>query len=147
MMEVYDPAGRKLGKDEYDPAKGRLVPSTRKIHHDAVEGAPEVGHWHTVREYPETGGKDVEWIVDVPGVEARGAWDEIEDIMLYEPYTEEVLAQIEALRRKAEEAARRPDEMESALCELADMIADNQSRLDEQDAALLELASMIAGKE
>lgn len=146
-MDVYDESGKKLQEGEYDLAKGHLVPSTRKIHHDAVEGVEEVGHWETVREYPETGGKDVEWVVDVPGVEARGAWDEIEEIMLYVPYTEEELAAIRERIRKAEEETRRPDEMEAALCELADMLADNQARLDEQDAALLELASMIAGRE
>lgn len=60
----------------------------------------EQGHWETVAEYPETGGKDVQWVVDAPGVEAREAWDEEETYWLYIPYTEEELAQMEADRNR-----------------------------------------------
>lgn len=77
---------------DYDPKKGRLETKTRTIHHDAVEGIEEQGHWVTIAEYPETGGSDVEWVIDVAGAEAQEAWDEEETYWLYIPYTEEELA-------------------------------------------------------
>jgi hypothetical protein len=57
------------------------------MHHEAIKAVEEVGHYEVVAEYPN-GGKDVEWIVDTPGVEAKEAWDEYEDILRYIPYTE-----------------------------------------------------------
>ena len=44
-------------------------------HHEAVEAVEEQGHYEVIAEYPDTNGKDVEWVVDVPGVEAQEAWD------------------------------------------------------------------------
>ena len=71
-MDMYDEQGNPV--TDYDPAKGRLEMQKRIHHHEAVEAVEEQGHWETVAEYPETGGKDVQWVVDVPGVEAREAW-------------------------------------------------------------------------
>lgn len=68
-------------------------------HHEAIEYVKEQGHYETVRVYPN-GGKDVEWIVDVPCVEARKAWDEYEEIRRYIPYTDEELVKIEEERNK-----------------------------------------------
>lgn len=59
-------------------------------HHKAIEAVAEQGHWETIAEYP-SGGKDVRWHVDVPAVEAKEAWDEYEDVLRYEEYTEEEL--------------------------------------------------------
>lgn len=59
-------------------------------HHDAVEAVEEQGHYETLQEYPN-GGKDVEWQVDTPGVEAKEAWDEYEDIQRYTKFTDEEL--------------------------------------------------------
>ena len=84
----------------YDPAKGRLETKTRTIHHEAVEAVEEQGHWQTIAVYPETGGEDVEWVVDVPGVQGQEAWDEEETYWLYIPYTEEELAQIEEVKKR-----------------------------------------------
>ena len=72
-MDMYDEQGNPV--TDYDPAKGRLEMQKRMHHHEAVEAVEEQGHWETVEEYPETGGKDVQWVVDAPGVEAREAWD------------------------------------------------------------------------
>ena len=47
-------------------------------HHEAVEAVEEEGHWETVVEYPN-GGRDVNWVADVPAVEAEEAWDEYEE--------------------------------------------------------------------
>ena len=85
---------------DYDPVKGRLETKTRTIHHEAIEGVEEQGHWITTAEYPETGGSDVEWVIDVAGVETKEAWDEEETYWLYIPYTEEELAQMEANKNR-----------------------------------------------
>ena len=110
-MDMYDEQGNPV--TDYDPAKGRLEMQKRIHHHEAVE-AVEQGHWETVAEYPETGGKDVQWVVDAPGVEAREAWDEEETYWLYIPYTEEELAQMEADRNQPT-PEERVKELEEAL--------------------------------
>lgn len=111
-MDMYDEQGNPV--TDYDPAKGRLEMQKRIHHHEAVEAVEEQGHWETVAEYPETGGKDVQWVVDVPGVEAREVWDEEETYWLYIPYTEEELAQMEADRNQPT-PEERVKELEEAL--------------------------------
>lgn len=111
-MDMYDEQGNPV--TDYDPAKGRLEMQKRIHHHEAVEAVEEQGHWETVVEYPETGGRDVQWVVDVPGVEAREAWDEEETYWLYIPYTEEELAQMEADRNQPT-PEERVKELEEAL--------------------------------
>lgn len=111
-MDMYDEQGNPV--TDFDPAKGRLEMQKRMHHHEAVEAVEEQGHWETVAEYPETGGKDVQWVVDAPGVEAREAWDEEETYWLYIPYTEEVLAQMEADRNQPT-PEERVKELEEAL--------------------------------
>ena len=111
-MDMYDEQGNPV--TDFDPAKGRLEMQKRIHHHEAVEAVEEQGHWETVAEYPETGGRDVQWVVDVPGVEAREAWDEEETYWLYIPYTEEALAQMEADRNQPT-PEERVKELEEAL--------------------------------
>lgn len=95
--EVYNDRGELI--TEYDLNTGYLTPSVRIEHHDAIEGVEEVYHWKTIREYP-SGGKDVEKVIDVPGVEAKDAWDEEIQIYIYHAYTEEELAEIEKEKNK-----------------------------------------------
>lgn len=111
-MDMYDEQGNPV--TDFDPAKGRLEMQKRIHHHEAVEAVEEQGHWETVAEYPETGGKDVQWVVDAPGVEAQEAWDEEETYWLYIPYTEEELAQMEADRNQPT-PEERVKELEEAL--------------------------------
>lgn len=111
-MDMYDEQGNPV--TDFDPAKGRLEMQKRIHHHEAVEAVEEQGHWETVAEYPETGGKDVQWVVDVRGVEAQEAWDEEETYWLYIPYTEEELAQMEADRNQPT-PEERVKELEEAL--------------------------------
>lgn len=111
-MDMYDEQGNPV--TDFDPAKGRLEMQKRIHHHEAVEAVEEQGHWETVAEYPETGGKDVQWVVEVPGVEAREAWDEEETYWLYIPYTEEELKQMEADRNQPT-PEERVKELEEAL--------------------------------
>ena len=95
-MKVYDENWQQL--ETWDETKGNLHPSIRTIHHEAVEGVEEQGHWETVAEYPETGGKDVVWIIDVPGIEAKQAWDEKQPCYVYKPFTEQELALKEKIK-------------------------------------------------
>ena len=111
-MDMYDEQGNPV--TDYDPAKGRLEMQKRIHHHEAVEAVEEQGHWETIAEYPETEGRDVQWVIDVPGVEAREAWDEEETYWLYIPYTEEELAQMEADRNQPT-PEERVKELEEAL--------------------------------
>ena len=111
-MDISAEQGNPVTDD--DPAKGRLEIQKRIHHHEAVEAVEEQGHWETVAEYPETGGKDVQWVVDAPGVEAQEAWDEEETYWLYIPYTEEELAQMEADRNQPT-PEERVKELEEAL--------------------------------
>lgn len=80
---------------DYDFTKGRMVENKEIIHHAAVDGISEEGHYETIAEYPN-GGKDVIWVIDVPAVKASDAYDEEKITQEYVPYTAEELAEIEA---------------------------------------------------
>lgn len=87
---------------EFDPAKGFLKETEILIaHHEAVEPVEEQGHFETLAEYPN-GGKDVAWVVDVPGVIGREAYDEFETVLQFIPFTET------ELKIKAFEKSRQP---------------------------------------
>lgn len=88
-MQIYNQDKTAIVENP-DYELGYLKPDRITIHHEAVEGVEEVGHYETIAEYPN-GGKDVEWIVEIPGVEEKEAYDEKEDIQVYIPYTEEEL--------------------------------------------------------
>lgn len=90
-MRILDQNDNEIQPEDVDYRLGKL--SDDKIfvqHHDAVEAVEEQGHYETLQEYPN-GGKDVKWKVDVPGVEAKEAWDEHEDIQRYTKFTAEEL--------------------------------------------------------
>ena len=96
-MEIYNERMERI--ENPDLSLGYLVPGTRTEHHAAVQGVPEKWHYETVAEYPN-GGRDIRKVIDVPGVEARDAWDEEIAIQIYTPYTAEELAQMEAERNR-----------------------------------------------
>lgn len=104
-MKIIDINGNPM--ESLDLSLGWLEYKTQTIHHDAVQAVEEVSHYETIAEYPNDG-KDVQKVVDVPGVEAKDAWDEEEQVQVYHLYTaEELTAQAEA-KKKAEEAAMLP---------------------------------------
>ena len=134
-MQIIDEHGSPI--ENPDLTKGYLKQETQTIRHDAVAGVEEVSHYETIAEYPN-GGKDVRKVVDVPGVEAKDAWDEEVEVHRYVLYTaEELAAQAEA-KKKAEEAAAaeakkkaeleavpgRMDALEAANNDLVLMMAD-----------------------
>lgn len=80
---------------EYDLALGSLIESQLFIkHHEAVEAVKGEFHYETVAEYP-SGGKEVKKVWDIEPVEAREAYDEYEDILIYIPYSKKQLAETE----------------------------------------------------
>lgn len=86
-MRVIDENGNEVLNPDFN--EGYYVVETIVIaHHPAQEYIPEQWHYEVVAEYPN-GGKDVERVIDVQGQEARDAWDEVEDILRWHPYTEE----------------------------------------------------------
>lgn len=97
MGEIYNEQMEHI--ENPDLTLGYLRPGTRTEHHEAVEGVTEVWHYETVAEYPN-GGKDVQRVVDDPGVEAKPAWDEEIPIQIYVPYTQEELARMEEERNR-----------------------------------------------
>ena len=103
MNEIYNENMERV--EHPDLTLGYLMPGTRTIHHDAVEGVTEVWHYETVAEYAN-GGKDIRKVVDVPGVEAQAAWDEEIPIQIYVPYTQEELDRMEEERNKPTMADR-----------------------------------------
>ena len=64
-MKIIDETGAVV--ENPDLTLGYLTASTEEITHPAVEGVEEQWHWETVTEYPN-GGKDVQKVIDVPGV-------------------------------------------------------------------------------
>lgn len=110
-MRILDFNNNELTLNSVDYYKGHLQEERIFIaHHDAVEAVEEQGHWETVAEYPN-GGKDVEWVVDVPGVEASEAWDEYENILRYVEYTAEELAEREAEQQEREHRQQRQNSL------------------------------------
>lgn len=144
-MKIIDINGNPM--ETLDLSLGWLEDKTQTIHHDAVAGVEEVSHYETETlpdgtpaiYYDADGrekGRDVRKVTDIPGVEAKDAWDEEEQV--YHLYTaEELAAQAEA-KKKAEEAAAaeakkkaeleavpgRMDALEAANDDLVLMMAD-----------------------
>ena len=119
-MIVYDELGNALDAEALDYARGYLAVRKRIHHHPAVEAAAELGHMETLEEYPAIGGRDVRWVVDTPGADAKEAWDEEETYTEYVRYTEEELAAIAAERAKpsAEERLNKAEALAAQQDEL-----------------------------
>lgn len=87
-MKIYnEDKTQELVAKECDLSLGCLKTETEVIHHEAQEEQEEQGHYEIVAEY-ENGGQDIEWIVDVPGIEGHEAYDETIQYQIYHLYTE-----------------------------------------------------------
>ncbi len=109
-MKIIDETGAVV--ENPDLTLGYLTDSTEEIIHPAVEGVEEQWHWETVTEYP-SGGRDVQRVVDVPGVPARPAWTEQLPIKRYIRYTADQLAAQEEARKKQEAKDKLPETVEA----------------------------------
>lgn len=119
-MKIFDVQGNII--ENPDLEKGHLVFATRPIIHRYKITQEEIGHYETIKEYPN-GGKDVAWVVDVP---EKGYWatydmngNEIEcDIIIpddapheidlndTESFAEYILYTEEELKQRAETASQ-----------------------------------------
>nr|DAG42114.1 MAG TPA: B-ZIP transcription factor [Caudoviricetes sp.] len=133
MLPIYDKDFVLL--DGYDPGAGKLEKKSRTIHTDAVETVEEQWHYETIREYPETGGRDVKKVIDVPGVEGREAEDVVEEYYLFTPYTE------------AEREAQREPTISERCAALEKENAELKAWLSDTNAAIIELAGIMEGEE
>ena len=119
MTEIYNENMERI--ENPNLSIGYLKNSTRTVHHEAVQAVEEVWHYETVREYPN-GGRDVEKVIDVQGVEAKDAWDEEIPIQIYVPYTQEELDRIEEEKNKPTQEER-ITALEEALTAIEEGIA------------------------
>lgn len=123
-MKIIDETGAVV--ENPDLTLGYLTDDTQPLEHPAQEAVAEVAHYETVAEYPG-GGKDVQRVVDVPGVPARPAWTEQLPIKRYIRYTAEELAAQEEERKKQEAKDKLPervDALETANDDIILMMAD-----------------------
>ena len=123
-MRIIDINGNPM--ETPDLSLGWLEDKTQTIHHDAVAGVEEVSHYETETlldgtpaiYYDADGrekGRDVRTVVDVPGVEAKDAWDEEEQVQVYHLYTAEELAAQEKAHREAQQRQEALDKLPETL--------------------------------
>lgn len=128
-MKIIDETGAIM--ENPDLTLGYLTDDTQPLEHPAQEAVAEVAHYETVAEYPG-GGKDVQRVVDVPGVPAKPAWTEQLPIKRYIRYTAEELAAQEEARKKAEVLEKLPETvaaLQSAQADADEMNVDQAYRL------------------
>ena len=121
-MKILDETGAVV--ENPDLTLGYLTNDTQPLEHPAQEAVAEVAHYETVAEYPG-GGRDVQKVIDVPGVPAQAAWTEQVPIQKYIRYTAEELAAQEEARKKAEARKKLPDTVAALHAALADADALN----------------------
>ena len=128
-MKIIDETGAVV--ENPDLTLGYLTDDTQPLEHPAQEAVAEVAHYETVAEYPG-GGKDVQRVVDVPGVPARPAWTEQLPIKRYIRYTAEELAAQEKARKKQEAKDKLPETvaaLQAAQADADEMNVDQAYRL------------------
>ena len=121
-MKILDETGAIM--ENPDLTLGYLTDDTQPLEHPAQEAVAEVAHYETVAEYPG-GGKDVQRVVDVPGVPAKPAWTEQLPIKRYIRYTADQLAAQEEARKKQQQREKLPDTVAALKAALADADALN----------------------
>ena len=84
-----------------DLSKGKLVSDTLIEHIPEQQEIQEQWHYETIKEYPN-GGKDVEKVIDVVGQPYIAEHDEVEDILVYKPYSKQEIKAIKNNNRIAE---------------------------------------------
>ncbi len=110
-MEIYNEKMERM--DHPDLTRGYLRSGVRTVEHAAVKGVEEKWHYEVTAQY-KNGGRDVQRVTDVPGIEARAAWTEEIPIQIFVPYTEEQLKAMEEERNRPG-VEERLGQMEKAL--------------------------------
>ena len=135
-MKIIDETGAVV--ENPDLTLGYLTADTEEITHPAVEGVEEQWHWETLTEYPN-GGKDVQKIVDRPGVPAQEEWVEQVPIQKYVRYTAEELAAQEEARKKQEAKDKLPETV-AALLEDSKILKEENKMLKQ---CLMEMSEIV----
>lgn len=99
-MKIYDETKTRL-INEPNLTLGFLKPDFIEKITPATAEVIEQGHYETVKEY-SNGGKDVIWVVDVPGIRAQEAVIEKEEIKIFVPYTQKEIVLMEISKLKQE---------------------------------------------
>ena len=124
-MKILDETGAVV--ENPDLTLGYLTDDTQPLEHPAQEAVAEVAHYETVAEYP-SGGRDVQKVVDRPGVQAQEEWVEKVPIQKYIRYTAEELS--------AQEEARKKQEAKDKLPETVAALQEDNKTLKEENAML-----------
>lgn len=116
---------------EYDLNLGYLRYDVLITHREAVEGVEEEFHYEVIAEYPN-GGKDVEKVIDKPGVCATPAFDEFEEIKVFIPYKAEELKKA-AEQKRIEEIKPRLDALSQDIVQdaVGEIVPDIENRKSE----------------
>lgn len=78
---------KELNENEIDVNNGYLKEDKLFIkHHEEQQEVQEQSHQELIEEYPESGGKVYEKVIDVPYQPYREAYDEYENILVYTQY-------------------------------------------------------------
>lgn len=108
----------------YDKNTHYLIEDTILVaHHDEIQAVEEQGHYKVIAEYPN-GGKDVEWVIDVPGVLHQDAWDEFENILRLVEFKPEELLDLDLMEALRHESEKTPIPEVDRVAELEKEIAE-----------------------
>lgn len=165
-MVVYDESWNRI--EEYDIDKGYLIHKSKSVEHRWIVDSEEQGEWVTTKEYPETGGKDVEWHVTVA---ERGHWKttdaegkevvdfdgtfsddwphdvpipDIFEYAMYHAYTSAELAELAEKKKKEEQARQEAQEKVEIAATLPDAIADLSEQVSNNAIDYSDLSDAVA---
>jgi hypothetical protein len=136
-MKILDKNNNEITSPDLD--KGYIKPENVVIaHHEATEASPGKSHIEVIKKYPN-GGRDVITVWDEEPVKARDAWNEIETIQRYIPYTED------ELKERAEQVeAERKAELTPTNSDLSDGAVDLAQWVSDLGDGVTDLADLVA---
>lgn len=134
-MRIIDEHGEVVTNPDFE--KGKLVQESQPVTYRYEITQHEQGHYETIAEYPN-GGKDVEWVIDIPEEGRWVAYDEggeevetdlivpddapheidisaTDEWLRYVPHTDEELAEIAEQKAQAEAAKAKAEEQQAFL--------------------------------
>lgn len=113
-MRILNLNGEQM--QSYDESKGYVEQEEiNSEYHEAQEQVQQQSHYEVIKEYPQTGGKDVQEVIDVPYQPAREAYYDKETILRYHPYTDEQLTQIAEEKAEVEKQEQIKEDHENKL--------------------------------
>lgn len=139
------------GTELQDPdlSLGHLEPGRVFVkHHDAVEYQPATYKDVEVQRY-ENGGVLYHHVLETPSVPASEAYDEYESVMIYVPYTEDELKEIEEkkqeLEQEQQEAQQKYEEEQQRLAEVKELVSTAPKRLETLEQSQLDTDEALVG--